>query len=139
MAFIAGYSCRGVFFVQSPVAATISIGRGAIIAAISTLKVSTRNPGAFSHGDPPCIIPEIMFTGADQRIRSSTAVNMNVCVAPPDAPVAPIRSGSTSGNADRKSTARIEFHNCNPNGPQFHNGSPKACGVCLVSLYPTMS
>ncbi|MEJ7709847.1 MAG: hypothetical protein WKF84_08305 [Pyrinomonadaceae bacterium] len=46
----------GVFLVQSPLADTISIGRGAIIAAISTLNVPSRRFGAFSQGEPPCMM-----------------------------------------------------------------------------------
>jgi len=39
--------------VQSPVAPVISMGRGAIMAAISALLVSSRRLGAFSQMPPP--------------------------------------------------------------------------------------
>ena len=44
----------------------------------------------------------------------------SVWVAPPLAPVAPMRRGFTPGSAWRKSTARMEFHNCRLNGPKSH-------------------
>ena len=46
---------RGVSRVQSPAADTMSIGRGAARAAISTLFVSRRRFGAFSQTSPPCM------------------------------------------------------------------------------------
>ena len=72
---------------QSPVAEIISIGRGAMVAAISTLVVSRRSDGGFSHKQPPCMCSEIMFTGTATLTRSSTAASRNVCVPPPDSPV----------------------------------------------------
>ena len=57
-----------------------------------------------------------MQTGAKTLIRSSNAASVHVCDAPPDAPVQPIRSASTSGKSHRKSNARNEFHVCKPNG-----------------------
>ncbi len=47
----------------SPVQDTSSSGLGANSAAISTLKVSSRRFGAFSHRQPPWKWAEIMFTG----------------------------------------------------------------------------
>ncbi len=95
---MAGYSIRGVAQVQSPVADTSIIGRGAINAPISILEVFLRMSGAFSHIHPPCMEHEIIFTGAETFTRVSTAHNRNVCVTPPDAPVQAICSGSTSGS-----------------------------------------
>ena len=50
-----GASSVGVFFVQSPVAATSKSGRGAMRPAISVLNVSTRRFGEFSQRQPPCM------------------------------------------------------------------------------------
>ena len=55
-----------------------------------------------------------MLTGAETLIRSSTAVSRKVWVPPPEAPVQPIRSGSTSGSDCRKSTERMLFQTLNP-------------------------
>ena len=46
--------------------------------------------------------------------RSSTAHSMKVCVPPPDAPVQPSLSESTSGREVTKSIARMLFHSCLP-------------------------
>ena len=59
----AGNSSSSVCDVQSPVADTMSSGRGAIVAPISTLVVSSRSPGGFSQRQPPCMRSEIMLTG----------------------------------------------------------------------------
>jgi len=75
---MAGYSSRGTLRVQSPVAETSSMGRGAIMAAISTLDVPMRSPGAFSHWQPPCMMNETMLTGAVARTRPSTAASRSV-------------------------------------------------------------
>ena len=99
------------------------MGRGAVSAAISTLKVPSRRPGAFSQTQPPCICAEIMLTGAATCTRSSTAVSRNVWVPPPEAPVQAIRAGSTSGSSVRKSSDRIEFHSCRPSEWMPHNHS----------------
>ena len=83
------------------------------------------------------MMAEIMFTGAENFMRSSTAANRNVCVAPPDAPVAPMRAASTPGSDSRKSTARMAFHNCKASGEKSQScstGPPKSCGVWMVSL-----
>ena len=106
---MAGYSTVGVFTVQSPVADTSSSGRGAISAPISILLTSKRRFGAFSQMHPPCIVAEIILTGAETLIRSSTAVNMKVCVPPPDAPVHPMRSLSTSDKLSKKSMELMLF------------------------------
>ena len=106
---IAGYSTVGVFTVQSPVAETSRSGRGAISAPISILLTSKRRFGAFSQIQPPCIVAEIILTGAETLMRSSTAVNIKVCVPPPDAPVHPMRSLSTSGRFSKKSMELILF------------------------------
>ena len=118
---MAGYSSRGTLWVQSPVAETSSMGRGAIMAAISTLEVPMRSPGAFSHWQPPCMMNETMFTGAATRTRSSTAASKKACVAPPEAPATAIRWLSTSGSDSTKSSARIEFHNCRPSGVKLQS------------------
>ena len=68
---IAGYSTSIVSAVQSPVAEIISSGRGAIVAAISRLLVSSRRPGMFSQRHPPCMCSEIMLTGAATATRGS--------------------------------------------------------------------
>ena len=124
-------SASRVFTVQSPVAETISSGRGAMVAAISTLLVSRRSVGAFSHRQPPCMCSEIMFTGTATLTRSSTAASRNVCVPPPDSPVTARASAWTSGSDCRKSRLRIEFHSCSPARLMPHNVSrlpPKVCG-----------
>ena len=61
-----------------------------------------------------------MFTGAAALIRSSTAIRKNVCVPPPDAPVTPIRFGSTSDSDVTKSTALMLFQSWMPMGPMLH-------------------
>ena len=73
------------------------MGRGAIMAAISTLKVSSRRLGAFSQRPPPCMMADTMLTGAENWMRSSTAASEKVCVPPPEAPVAPMRVGIDAG------------------------------------------
>ena len=93
---------------------TISSGRGAITAAISTLVVSSRRPGGFSQRHPPCMWSEIMLTGAATAMRGSTAAARNVCVPPPDSPVIPIASFRTYGSASRKSIARMLFQSWRP-------------------------
>ena len=112
----AGYSTRGVSRVQSPVADTSNSGRGAIRAPISMFELSSRRMGAFSHRHPPCIVDEIILTGAATWTRGSTAISAKVCVPPPDAPVQAIRDASTSGSPSRKSTARMLDHNCAAKG-----------------------
>ncbi len=102
MARTAGYSSVCMLRVQSPVAAVISIGRGAIMDAISTLLVPMRRLGAFSHRPPPCMMNDTMLAGAEKRMRSSTAATCIVWVAPPDAPVAPIWCGFTPGSDFQK-------------------------------------
>src|SRR4026207_1207937 len=82
----AGYSASSVLAVQSPVAETISSGRGAIVAAISTLVVSRRSEGGFSHRQPPCMCSEIMFTGTATLTRSSTAASRKGWAPAPAAP-----------------------------------------------------
>ena len=138
MARTAGYSSRSMLRVQSPVAAAMNMGRGAIMAANSTLLVSRRRPGAFSHTPPPCMMKETMLAGAENWTRSSTAVSVYVWVAPPEAPVAPIILGLTPGRDSRKSMARMAFHNWRPNEPNPQSCStgfsPKSCGVWMVSL-----
>src|ERR1035441_6945719 len=134
MARTAGNSSERLFFVQSPVAETIIMGRGAIMAAISTLKVSRRRLGAFSHSPPPCMMAEIMFTGAENCMRSSTASRRSVCVAPPDAPVAPMRAALTSGSDSRKSTARMEFHNCRESDPKSQSCSTGQRAFAFIGL-----
>ena len=42
-----------------------------------------------------------MFTGAEYPMRSSTAASRKPWVAPPEAPVTPIRPTSTSGSDAR--------------------------------------
>src|ERR1019366_3997038 len=98
-----GYSSRGTLRDQAVVSETTSIGLGANIAAISTLLVLRRRPGAFSHRSPPCMKDEIMLPGDENHTRSSTAVSNIVCVAPPDAPAMPIRPASSSSSEERKS------------------------------------
>src|ERR1043166_3035679 len=100
MALTAGYSSVCVFLVQSPVAAAMISGLGADMLAISTLLVSKRRLAAFSQIAPPCMMSEIMLTGAANWIRSSMAASEKVWVPPPLAPVAPIICLLTS---DRKS------------------------------------
>ena len=73
------------------------MGRGAIMAPISTLNVSRRRLGAFSQRPPPCMMAEIMLTGAENCMRSSIAASRKVCVPPPEAPVAPMRDGVDLG------------------------------------------
>jgi hypothetical protein len=64
-------------------------------------------------------------------------------VPPPDAPVAAIRFGSTSGNDVKKSVALMLFHRWSPiDDPMFHNSwreSSQSWGTWLVSFCPTMS
>ena len=55
-----------------------------------------------------------MLTGAAAVTRSSTGITMKVCVPPPEAPVQPMRSGSTSGRSCRKSMALMLFQSCRP-------------------------
>ena len=98
-----------VLAVQSPVAPTRIIGRGAQSAANSTLSVPCRRPAAFSHTQPPWNESETITTGAATLIRWSRAVSRNVWVPPPDSPVQPIRAGSTSGSEVSQSRARMLF------------------------------
>src|SRR5688572_21724180 len=136
---MAGNSSLRVLRVQSPAAETISIGRGAVIAAISTLLISESPPrklGALWH-PPPCSMAEILLTGALTVTRSSAAVNMKHWRPPLEAPVHPIRLASTSGNEVRKSTERMLFQRCSPKELMFHNASPglpNSWGTWLVSL-----
>ena len=51
-------------------------------------------------------------TGTDTVTRSSTAVNKNVWVPPPEHPVTPIRPPSTSSKDCTKSMARMLLHVC---------------------------
>jgi hypothetical protein len=92
---MAGYSTDGVAFVQSPVADTIMSGRGAANAPISMFDASNRINGEFSHMHPPCIVCEIMLTGAETFTRGSTAIYSKVCVPPPYARVLSLLSGCT--------------------------------------------
>ncbi len=128
---ISGYSTRGVSFVESPVAEIMRSGRGAIVAASSTLLVSRRSPGGFSHRHPPCMCSEIMFTGTATFTRSSTAARRKVCVPPPDAPAAPMRSGSTSGRDWRKSRLRMPFQSCRPARLSPHRLSRRPPNACV--------
>ena len=80
---------------------------------------------------------EIMLTGTDTAIRSSTAEARNVCVPPPDSPVIAIASRQTYGSDSRKSIDRIEFHSCNPErlSPHKYSRWPlNVCGTCWLSL-----
>ena len=92
-------------------------------------EVSIRRFGAFSQMHPPCMFGDTMHTGAAAATRSSTAVSRKVWVPPPDAPVQPMRSPSTSGRLCRKSRERMLFHNCTPGAliPQSASsgGSPE--------------
>jgi len=88
------------------------MGRGALNAAISTLQVSIRRPGVFSHSQPPWKWAEIMFTGARAVMRSSSALSSKACEAPPEAPVHPMRAGSTSSSPAQNSSAIKLFQVC---------------------------
>ena len=99
-----------------------SSGLGAIHAPTTILLTSghpARRLGA-AWQPPPCMIAEIMFTGAAALMRSSTAIRKNVCVPPPDAPVTPMRFGSTSDSDEMKSTDRMLFQSWMPMGPTLH-------------------
>ena len=124
--------------VQSPVAETISIGRGAIMAPISTLKVPKRRPGAFSHGEPPCMMAEIMFTGArklhaivhrgqQKRLRAAAR-----CAGRADLLRIHIRA-AIAGNPPRGSSSTIAARS-GPKPQSCSRGLPKSCGVWMVSL-----
>src|SRR5438067_11828233 len=107
MLWRAGYTSVGVSTVQSPPFETTSNGLGAI-SALTTMLLKSGHPArrlAVTWQPPPCDVAEIMFTGAAALIRSSTAIRKNVWVPPPDAPVATIRVGSTSGSDITKSVA----------------------------------
>ena len=128
--------------VASPVAPTSFMGRGAVNAAISMLSVPRRSPAAFSQKHPPCFVGEIMQTGAVTRTRSSTAASRIVCVAPPEAPVQPIRAGSTSGSDVSQSIARMLFQvwSVARLSPQRRRRSSRnRCPNGLLSPKPTMS
>jgi hypothetical protein len=84
------------------------------VAAISIVDVPTHNPGRFSQLHPGCFSAPMMLTGAATLTRSSAAIRRSVCVAPPEAPVTPIRDPSTSGSDERKSSARMLFQSCTP-------------------------
>ena len=137
MRLIAGYSSRGMLRVQSVVSDTTSIGLGANMAAISTLLVLRRRPGAFSHRSPPCMMDETMFTGDANWMRSSIAVRRKVCVAPPDAPAMPIRLASTSSREERKSKRanRVpQLEAMGPNDQRRCAALAKRCGTWTVSV-----
>ena len=111
MLWIAGNTSFGVSTVQSPPFEMRISGLGAISAPTTMLLKSgqpARRFAAFSQ-TPPCAVAEIMFTGAAALMRSSTAIRKKVCVPPPDAPVATIFAGSTSGSDDTKSVALMLF------------------------------
>src|SRR6185436_11908814 len=63
---------------------------------------------------PPCMPVETMTAGKATLQRSSRAARMKVCVPPPEAPVMPMRAGSTSGRFKRKSSERRLFQVCSP-------------------------
>src|SRR5947207_14052264 len=114
MLWIAGNTSLGVSTVQSPEFDTRSSGLGAISAPTTMLLKSVqpaRRLAAFSH-KPPCIVAEIMLTGAAALIRSYTAMRKKVWVPPPDAPVATIREGSTSGSEETRSVALMLSQRC---------------------------
>ena len=56
------------------------------------------------------------MTGATTLIRGSTAAVNQLIAAPPDRPVMPMRSESTSGRDSRESMARMAFHTSTPAG-----------------------
>ena len=115
------------------------MGRGAIMAPISTLKVSSRRLGAFSHRPPPCMMAEIMLTGAENWMRSSTAGEQEgLRAAARGAGGADRCRDSLRAAIRRKSTARIEFHSCRPSGPKSQSCSAgcrnrAASGWCRCS------
>ena len=119
-------------------AETISIGRGAIVAAISTLVISSRRPGGFSHRQPPCMCSEIMLTGTATLTRGSTAASEErLRAAAGLAGHADARRAGRTGSVSRKSSARMPFHNCSPARLRPHRFSrrpPKVCGSCWLSL-----
>jgi hypothetical protein len=80
-----------------------------------------------------------MLTGTETLMRGSTAARMNVCVPPPDAPVQPRRSASTSGSEQRKSTTLREFQSWRPSRLTAQGLSSSWWGSWVVSAYPTMS
>ena len=66
------------------------------------------------------------------------AASKKVWVPPPEAPVQPMRCGSTSGSDWRKSTARMLFQVCSAMGEMPHsaprNDAKRWCGTCRLSL-----
>ena len=72
------------------------------------------------------------MTGADTLTRSSTAVSRKVWVPPPEAPVQPIRSGSTSGRDCRKSTERMLFPELNPQPADAPQAEAPIQGTAVV-------
>ena len=57
------------WLVQDRAEANLSAGRGAIMAPISMFEWPMRMMGAFSQRQPPCMVEEIIFTGADTFTR----------------------------------------------------------------------
>ena len=134
---MAGNALVIVLAVQSPLAPTRIMGRGAASAANSTLSVPCRSPAAFSHTQPPWNESETMTTGAATLIRGSSAVRRNVCVPPPDSPVQPIRAESTSGRLVNQSSARMLFHvwsDARLNPHRLRRSFKKTCVNGLLSL-----
>ena len=123
MLWMAGNTSFGVSTVQSPPFEMRISGLGAI-SAPTTMLLKSVQPArrlAAVWQPPPWLVAEIMLTGAATLIRSSTAIRKNVWVPPPDAPVAAIRFGSTSGSDVRKSVALMLFQRCIPiEDPMFH-------------------
>jgi len=120
--------------VLGPIAsgAIISIGRGAIIAPISTLNVSSAGPARSRIAIRPACCPKSCSPEQNISRDHPPPLTETSAYRRPIHPSIAIRSGSTSGSDCRKSSARIEFHNCNPMGPKDHNcsrGPPKSCGV----------